>query len=150
MKIKTIAPVLVLSKSVETTLAGMDQAIGNLPQHMTDMITEAGRQITGPQIWIYHSADGTPDKPITIQVTIPVDKPFECPAGFECTALPSFRCIVDFNNGPWKEVGKVYENMMQHIETNHLKCTWTSREIYHVCDFENQDNCVTEVQLGIE
>jgi len=149
MEIKTIAPILVLSTQVETTLAGMNEAIGDLPQRMAEIIGNAGRQIIGPQIWIYHSADGTPHLPITIQVTFPIDQSFDCPPPFECTDLPPFRCLTGVNRGAWAEVGKVYEELMQEAKMLNQTPNFTSREIYVVCDFDNQANCITEVQLGV-
>ncbi|MDD2962620.1 MAG: GyrI-like domain-containing protein [Bacteroidales bacterium] len=150
MEIKNIAPVLVMSKTIETTLAQMAEAVGNLPDQMNRIIEKAGGQTAGPQIWVYHSADGTPDRPITLQLTFPLLNPIACPEGYECIMLPEYKAVVTFNNGPWNEVGKIYCEVMKYIESQSLTYTGVSREIYHVCDFENQQNCVTEIQVGIE
>lgn len=149
MEIKTVAPTLVFSKNINTTLAGMNEAIGDLPRQMAEIIAAAGRQITGPQIWVYHSADGTPDRPITVQVTFPIDHTFHCPSEFDCIELPPFRCLSGFNNGPWATVGEVYKELMRQAQDLNLTPDFTSREIYVVCDFDNQANCITEVQLGV-
>lgn len=150
MEIKKIAPMLVMSKTIETTLAQMAEAVGNLPDPMNLIIEEAGGQVAGSQIWVYHSADGNPDRPITIQLTFPLLNPIACPDGFECIELPEFKAVVAFNNGPWNEVGKIYCQMMKFITDQNLTYNMVSREIYHVYDFENQQNCVTEIQVGIE
>jgi effector-binding domain-containing protein len=57
--------------------------------------------------------------------------------------------LADYNNGPWDQVGKVYEKMMQEVEEKKYQPTFVSREVYLKCDFINQENCITEVQFGI-
>ncbi len=149
MEIKTIQPVLVLSRTLKTTLKTLAEDIGNLPAAMSVMISEAGSTISGPQIWIYHCNDGNPESEIQLEITFPINKTFKTDNQFVCKELPEFRCISAFNNGPWNEVGKTYEHLMSELAKNDLIPTFVSREVYIHCDFENQANCITEVQLGI-
>ena len=38
---------------------------------------------------------------------------------------------------------------MKHVADNTLQITGITREVYIRCDFENQENCITEVMIGL-
>ena len=52
--------------------------------------------------------------------------------------------------GAWMEMGRTYQVMMEEIAKKSMGFTGVSREIYINCDFENQQNCVTELQIVLK
>ena len=129
----------------------MLQKLGTIPQELEASVSKAGKEVTGPAIWVYNCPDGNIENEFILDVTLPVNEMFEPDdSRFVCKELPEFKCLIDYNKGPWNQVGKVYESMMKHARENGINIKHLSREVYQVCDFENQENCVTEVQLEIE
>lgn len=149
MDIKTIQPQWAITHSLQTNFQDLVQQVGDIPQQMLDALQKAGQQPCGPQTWIYSGCEGDPNANFQLEITLPIADPSLKMDKFNIKCLPEFKCISAFNNGPWDQVGKIYEQLMAEAELNGLSPTFVSRELYLVCDFENQENCITEVLLGI-
>jgi effector-binding domain-containing protein len=150
MEIKHLESVKVLSYSLKTTLNEMISNVGNLPMELIAAVEKAGRKVAGAQIWTYDMTENGMTGEFTLGLNIPVDELFESDdKRFLCQELPPYKCLTDFNNGAWSKVGVVYEKMEKFAAENNLTANLISREVYLHCDFENEDNCVTEVQLSI-
>jgi effector-binding domain-containing protein len=54
------------------------------------------------------------------------------------------------HKGAWSDLKFSYEKLIGEIMQNGYKTTNYCREVYHVCDFENEENNITEIQVGIE
>lgn len=149
MERKTIQPITVLKYSMETTMSTFLQDIGTIPQEIDAKINELGLEPTGPHTWNYFCCDGSPDKPFMLDIAVPVKEGKGETGKFKIDSFPEFVCVVTEHKGPWSELGKTYEKFIPEVLKNRLQMSGFSREIYHLVDLENQENCVTEIQIGI-
>lgn len=149
MEKKTVQKTNVLCYSINTSLKSMMNDTGNLPNELVEKAFELGLEIDGPQIWVYDGADGNPNTPFELTISIPVKKIMGDPGKFRFGEFPEMNCISEIHKGPWAKLGETYHKLMPAIAQQGLTFTGITREIYHVCDFENQENCITEIQIEI-
>ena len=148
MEIKNIEKTTVLTKTVKTNLRNIGQYVGNGPAKLVEQAQNFGLEICGPQIWEYVDADGNPDTEFTLHINIPIKSngsEFE-----NQRELEPLKCAMMMHMGSWDNFRVTYEKLVGDIMQGGHKMTGYCREVYHNCDFENPDNCVTEVQMGIE
>jgi effector-binding domain-containing protein len=149
MEKKNVEKTTVLMYSLQSSLASMTQDVGDIPNELMARAQELGLVITGPQLWQYTGSDGQPNTKFKLDICIPVKEAKGDPGKFKFVTLPEFKCISEIHKGPWNTLGNTYQRIMGEISRKSIPMTGTSREIYTVCDFENQENCVTEVQVQI-
>ncbi len=150
MEKKTVQKTTVLCISVNASLKSMMTDTGNLPDELVAKAAELKLEITGPQIWVYEGADGNPTTKFELTIAVPVNKTNGDPGKFRFAEFPEFNCISEIHKGPWAKLGDTYMKLMPAIMQQGLSYTGTTREVYKVCDFGNQENCVTEIQIEIK
>jgi hypothetical protein len=150
MEKKTVQKTTVLCISLDTTLKTMTNNTGNLPNDLVEKALELQLEIAGPQIWVYDGADGNLNTTFELTIAIPVNKPIGDTGKFRFAEFPEINCISEIHNGAWARLGETYQKLMPAIMQQGLLCTGISREVYHVCDFENQENCITEIQIEVK
>ena len=150
MEKKTVQKTNVLCISLDTTLKSMMNDTGNLPNELVEKAIELQLEIEGPQIWVYDGADGNQATPFELTIAIPVNKPTGDPGKFRFAEFPEINCISEIHRGPWANLGETYHKLMPAIMKQGLTFTGITREVYHICDFENQKNCVTEIQVEVK
>lgn len=148
MEIKTIETQQVYFEKFETTLREIGQYVGNKPAEMANEIENAGLTITGPQIWEYKGADGNPDTKFELNICFPI-------AGETSTVSSKIKILkhakfaIATHKGAWENLKHTYCKIMNEIGQKGMNVGSTCREIYHNCDFENQENNITEVQMEL-
>ena len=150
MEKKTVQKTTVLCYSLNTSLMNMMTDTGNLPNELVEKALELGLEIAGPQIWVYDGADGNPNTPFELTIALPVAQAAGEPGKFRFAEFPEMNCISEIHKGPWAKLGDTYHKLMPAIMQQGLAYTGISREVYHVCDFENQENCITEIQIEVK
>ncbi len=150
MEKKTIQKTTVLCYSLDTSLMNMMTDTGSLPNELVEKALELEIEIAGPQIWVYDGADGNPSTPFELTIALPVAKTAGEPGKFRFAEFPEIDCISEIHKGPWAKLGDTYHKLMPAIMQQGLAYTGISREVYHVCDFENQENCITEIQIEVK
>ena len=150
MEKKNVEKTTVLMYTLKSSLATMTTDVGNLPDEMMTIVQKLGLEITGPQIWQYTDSDGQPNTKFTLDICIPVKAANGDPGKFKFLTLPEFKCISEIHKGAWDKLGNTYQRIMGEITRKSIPFTGVSREIYIGCDFENPENCVTEVQMEIQ
>ena len=150
MEKKNVEKTTVLMYSLQSTLASMSQDVGDIPNELMMKAKELGLEIAGPQLWQYIGSDGQPNTKFKLDICIPVKAVKGDPGKFKFTTLPEFKCISEIHKGPYSQLGNVYQKIMGEISRKSIPITGTSREVYIVCNFQNQENCVTEVQMEIQ
>ncbi len=83
-------------------------------------------------------------------MSIPVEKSSVDHGKFSFAELPEFNCISELHYGAWDKLGETYQKLMPAIAQQGFIYTGMAREIYSVVDFENPENCVTEIQVGVQ
>lgn len=149
MEKKSVGKTTVLMYSLKSSLATITQDVGDIPNEMMAVATKLGLEITGPQIWQYTGSDGQPATKFTLDICIPVKEAKGEPGKFKFAILPEFNCVAEIHKGPWNKLGDVYQRIMGEVSRKTIPITGVSREIYINCDFTNQENCITEVQMQI-
>jgi effector-binding domain-containing protein len=150
MEKKTVQKTTVLGISINTTLNSMMKDAGKLPEELMGKAFELAPGKNIPQIWIYEGADNNMDKPIKLTMSIPVEKSSGDHGKFSFYELPELNCISEIHHGPWEKLGETYCKLMPAIAQQGYTYTGMSREIYTVVDFENPENCVTEIQIEVK
>jgi len=150
MEKKTVQKVNVLCISLDTKITTLMQDTGTLPNELIEKAMELGLEITDPQIWVYDGCDENPNTPFELTIAIPVAQAMGYTGKFRFAEFPEMNCISEIHKGPWAKLGETYQKLMPAILQQGLVCSGTSREVYHICDFENQENCITEIQIEIQ
>jgi len=150
MEKKTVQKTTVLCYSLNTTLKNMMTDTGSLPNELVEKALELGLEIAGPQIWVYDGVDGSLNTPFELTIALPVAKTAGEPGKFRFAEFPEMSCISEIHKGAWARLGETYQKLMPAIMQQGLAYTGISREVYHVCDFENQENCITEIQIEVK
>jgi hypothetical protein len=150
MEKKTVQKTTVLCYTLETSLKAMMNDTGNLPNELMEKATELKLEIVGPQIWVYEGSDGNPNTQIELTIAIPITQKIGDPGKFRFAEFPEFKCVSEIHKGSWANLGTTYQKLMPAIIQKGHALTGISREVYTVCDFENQENCITEIQIGIK
>lgn|SRR5574344_849165 len=150
METKTIAQQVVLKFETEATLSDLAKYTGNKPCELFDEIAALNLQVAGPQIWQYTGSDGRPDTKFKLEICVPITEAKGQPKQFVFDTIPAFKCLNATHLGEWNTMGDTYSKLMQSCFDNGLKPTGICREVYENCDFENQINNITQVQVGIE
>jgi len=150
MEKKTLQKTTVLCYTLETSLKAMMDDTGTLPTELIEKATELRLEIAGPQIWVYDGSDGNPNTKFELTIAIPVSKPNGDPGKFRFAEFPEFKCISEIHKGSWARLGETYQKLMPAIMQQGLSYTGISREVYQICDFEEPENCITEIQIGIK
>ena len=147
MEIKEVKTKTVFYKSLKSTLQTLTSDVGNLPNDLRDELTKLGLEPAGPQEWVYIGADGNPNTEFILDICFPVEKAIEGNSMFK--TLEAKKCAVEMHNGPWANLGATYEKIMGGVMSKGEQMSSTCREVYHVCDFENEANNVTEVMVEL-
>ncbi len=150
MEKKTVQKTTALCCTLKTSLKSMMTDTGNLPTELMAKATELKLEIAGPQIWVYEGSDGNPNTKFELTIAIPVSKRIGDPGKFRFAEFPEFNCISEIHKGAWAKLGETYQKLMPAIMQQGLSYTGISREVYQVCDFENPENCITEIQIEIK
>lgn len=151
MRITTVKAKKVMKFTTNATLKDLDKYTGTKPTELYAEAQKCGYQTFEPQIWQYTGADGKPDTVFKLEIMLPItgDGNGLKPEGFEIGEIGEFKALQTLHEGPWAELGPVYCKLMKHVADNALQITGITREVYIRCDFENQENCITEVMIGL-
>lgn len=151
MTIKTMPPMKILYHEARTTLKGLDEQ----GSHVVALYQEAARQqliVCGPMYWFYFGADGNPETEFTLQIVVPVNKKPEETGRYKFRHVPEFKCSTQLHKGSWAELAPVYKSLIPETLAAGYELAHSDecREMYLNTDFEQGDNCLTEVQIGLE
>ena len=146
MDIKQVKQTKVFGKEIKTTLKLIGEHVKVLPETILSELNQKGFSSEGPQVWIYNGADGNPNTEFDLLVGFPVasDK-----MDVNITALEEFKCATIIHKGDWGKFGETYCKIIEDITKQGYQMTGENREVYHQVDFENSENNITEVQIGI-
>ena len=148
MEIKQTGPLKVFYRTFETTLSEINTFVGSKPKEIKKEAIEMGLEITGPQIWCYYGTDGNPKTKFKLDIAFPVKEEKKTDPG-KFKILEPFTCATTRLEGSWDNLKGCYASLIGDIIRNGHTVSKTCREIYINCDFENPDNNITEVQVGI-
>ena len=147
MEIKQLQPKKVFYTSLKASLQTLTNDVGEKPNMLLEDLQKTGIKETGPQEWVYYGSDGKPQTEFSLEICFPVEEEQEGNSFFKILDGGSF--AIETHKGSWAALGSTYQKMMQQIMIEGKRPSGVSREVYHVCDFVNPENCVTEVQIEL-
>lgn len=147
MEIKKIESKKVFYHSLKSTLQTLTNDVGNIPNQLVVALNKAGLKEQGPQEWVYYGSDGKPNTEFALEICLPIEGVANSMEKVKWLEEGTF--AIEIHKGAWAALGGTYQKMIQEIMKTGKQATGISREIYHVCDFVNQDNCITEVQIEV-
>lgn len=152
MRTITVKAMKALKFSTKATLKDLNKYTGVKPNELYIEAQKLGYQTWDAQVWQYTGADGKMDTEFTLDILLPIrgDGNGTRSQLFEIVEVPEFKALQMLHEGPWSEIGPVYCQLMKYVAEKHLQPTGVTRENYIRCDFENQENCITEVLVGIK
>lgn len=148
MEIKTHPAMTVLYSTHQTTLGQLNQFVGTV---IKDLYAEAVANdilVSGPAYWIYKGMDGQPETIFTLEIALPIQGSVKA-SRFATKELPAFKTASHLHEKAWTKIPATYAQLMQYVSMNNLRLTGEFREIYWNIDFENPENNLTEVQVGV-
>ncbi len=149
MDVKKVDKTRVAVHRFKTSLAKIHEAVGVKPQMVYEELIRQHIEPIAPQIWNYIGSDGKLDTQFTLEICIPVSKIGEDNHLISFRNLNEFKCVTHMLKGPWSELGNTYDKLFQQIKRVEIIPTGNCREVYHHCNFEEQDKCITEIQVEI-
>jgi effector-binding domain-containing protein len=149
METKTFNPLKTLVFSAETSMKDMVKYVRIVAKELCEEAISNSMEITGPIYWIYKGADGKPETRFVLDICLPVFSSNGYKGKFELRQLESFKCVTSIHYGNWYEMGIVYNHLFGGIFENGLKPNGICREMYLNVDFENPENNITEIQVGV-
>lgn len=138
----------VLYSTHRTTLAQLNQFVGVVVKELYTEAVHNGVLVSGPAYWIYQGMDGQPETVFTLEIAIPIQGKIT-ESKFATKDLPAFKAASHVHENAWTKMPATYAQIMQFIAMNNLCLTGEFREIYWNIDFDNPENNLTEVQIGI-
>ena len=148
MEIKTQAPVKVMYTKVKTTLQDIQQYVGKTPMDIKTECDRLGLTTNKVQHWVYYGASMEPNKEFTLQICLEVEGEAKSDK-YQFQELPEFKCATTIHNGSWDNFAATYEKFIPTVMSKGHQLTNISREVYLTVDFENPENNVTEIQIGV-
>ena len=148
MEIKTHPAMTVLYSTHQTTIGELDQFVGTV---VKELYTEAVRNdvlVSGPAYWLYYGLDGQPETVFTLEIALPIQGKMN-ESRFATKELPSFKAASHVHENAWTRMPGTYAQILQFVPFNKYKITGEFREIYWNIDFNNPENNLTEVQVGV-
>lgn len=151
MENKTAPAMTVLSCQIRTNMKNMLTDVGDLNKEIYKTAIEAGFQPTGPQYWVYKWESVDPESDFDLRITLPVATFGKALNNgvFNLVYEDAFKCISKTHTGAYDTLKESYSQIMEYIEAKKIVPGNVCREVYMNCDFEQQDNCITEIQFGI-
>ncbi|MBC7850380.1 MAG: GyrI-like domain-containing protein [Chitinophagaceae bacterium] len=148
MEIKTHPTMTVLYSTHQTTISGLSQFVGTVVKELFTEAVSNDVLVSGPVYWVYHGMDGQPDTVFTLEIAIPIQGVIKS-SRFATKELPAFKTASHVHENGWTKIPATYAQIMQFIAMNSLQMTGECREIYWNIDFENPENNLTEIQVGV-
>jgi effector-binding domain-containing protein len=150
MERKIVEKTIVLKHTLASTLNSLAGDIGEIPNQLAAKAGELGLEIVAPQIWQYIGSDGNPHTRFTLDICLPVNEAKTDAGVFEFSELPAFNCITELHLGAWMNLGQTYHKILGEMTRKAMVPTGVTREVYLQCDFQNPENCVTEIQIEVK
>ena len=146
---KETQPFIALCFTTRATLPTLHQHAHSVAEQLCREAARLNLDLTGPIQWIYTGVNGDETNEFQLEIALPIRQPRAEPDGFLYRVFPEFRCVSYTYTGPWSDFGRVYDTLFCQFYHEGYQNDGRIREIYTVIDAKNQENCVTEMQIGI-
>ena len=140
----------VLMASFKSSLKDLMTKVCTLPDDIMEESQSLALEITGNLMFIYHGADGNPDKELKIDVALPVKMPTSYSGKHTLAQLTAFESFDAVYVGNMTDLGtQGYEPMMQAMSEQRINVSDVCREIYNVWEGPESENNEIVLQIGV-
>lgn len=146
---KTTQPFTALCFSTPATLRTLAQYAPGVAERLYNEAAKLGLDVTGPVQWIYTGVNGDETAEFQLEIVLPIRQPGGQSDTFSYQTFPAFRCLSYTYTGAWSDFGEVYDALFGQLYRSGYQNDGRVREIYAAVDFQNQERCVTEIQIGL-
>lgn len=150
MEVRKINPITVLAFTANVTLKDLQQFVRVKARELYTEAVQSSLEIAGPVYWVYYGMDGNPQTEFQLEIAIPVFSGENYKGKFGIKRLEPFKCISSEHSGSWGKLPVTYGNLFSEITEKHFIPSGECREIYKHIDFLQEENNLTEVQVGIQ
>jgi len=133
----------------DCTLSGLSEYVRIKAKELYYAAVENRLEVTGPVYWVYYGMDGQVDTRFRLEIGLPVEDCLSELSKFACKKLDSMRFITHKLYGDWSRLPEAYGQIFSQITSEKLKPNGVCREVYIHIDFQNPENNITEVQIGL-
>lgn len=149
MTTKRIPAIPVLYFSTKTSLSQLGPLVGSVAQQLYKEAASQDLLPVGPVQWIYTGADGKPDTIFQLEIALPVNKLSDQLSSFQQKELPVFDCACILHEGAWENLSDSYNKIIGEVYASGNKMSGVVREQYIYMDFNQPENNITEILIGI-
>lgn len=149
MDIKTLPAINLFCFSTEATLAELQQYVRIKASEVYTQAQKDNLEITGPIYWVYYGMDGNPSTKFQLDIGVPVQESKACTDGFCCKILDEMDYATCLHVGNWNGFPETYSTLVNQIIASGRMLNGLTREVYINIDFNNPENNLTEIQLGL-
>ncbi|MGN7819826.1 DJ-1/PfpI family protein [Chitinophaga sp. 22536] len=148
-KFSHVAPQPFFYRSYKVNMEGMLPLVRTATREMYQQAIAADLEVSGPVQWHYHQFDGNPQTVFRLDIGLPVTATAPVPAPYQCETLPAFDCISTTHEGGWDKLGDTYGQLISVLQVLGIPMSGYNREQYFQYDFNQPDENITNVQIGI-
>lgn len=143
-------PFSALTYTTQATL----QTISNfnpIPEELYQEAEWLGLTPTGAIQYIYEGVNGDDTNEFKLEIALPVTATDIESEKFALKTFEPFRCVSYTFTGPWDAMMAMYDALFVTFYQAGYQVDPAKRvrEVYTVVDFENPENCVTDIQIGV-
>jgi effector-binding domain-containing protein len=149
MEIKNIHPVTVLSFKKQIKLPDLQEFVRIKARELYYDAIHNNLEVMGPVYWVYYGMDGNPQALFTLEIALPVLVSNGYSGDFAISQLAPFKCISAIHTDGWDKLPGTYRKLYGEAGRAGYTPVNECREIYINIDFNNAENNITEVQVGI-
>ena len=149
LSVKETQPFTALCFTTRATLQTLSQYVRGVAETLYSEAANLGLEVTGPIQWIYTGVNGNETNEFQLEIVLPISQPGNSSEQFTYQVFPSFRCATYTHTGPWSDFGELYDALFAQLYRDGYQNDGRVREIYSVVDVENQERCITEIQIAL-
>lgn len=153
MKIQSCEAHPAISFSLRTTLATIQQDVGDTPQKLLDALAAADLESTGPMVFVYRdmSAEMPPEKSFDLEIALPVADSSTYSGDAQRSTLGALKYVETVHEGDLATMGEqTYAGFLQAIAEAGLQTSTEIREVYtHFVSPDAPAN-ITHIQIGVQ
>lgn len=141
-------PFNALTYATQATLRDLN-GLNAIPGELYQEAERLGLIPTGAIQYIYEGVNGDETNVFRLEIALPVDAVEIESEKFTLKTFAPFHCVSYTFAGPWDSFMAMYDALFAAFYQAGYTTDRRVREVYNVADFENPENCVTDIQIGL-
>lgn len=149
MNIKKLPSMNFFCLSTEATLLDLNKYVRVKASEIYAEAIRNNLEITGPVYWVYYGMDGNAETKFKLDIGVPVQESKTTSNGFSYRTFDKMEFATCIHAGSWDKFSQTYANLVSEIMKSGRLLNGVTREVYINIDFNNPENNLTEIQMGL-